>query len=359
MASTRFRAGLWVPPRRDGSLSVGMLSWRIGVASANLARSLPNPRQPRALVLRRRRLEFRVLRSRGLYSAVSSRRISLAGSLPLTRALHALAHDPFVLTRFAPARAGFTSPPKNRSSSASLIERVTDNYGPLPLAQALPSREDIVRYRAASFPLARALQPGVACGVAAARVTPARAGSTCRPGAPIRWAFALTLPAHLSVCALQDGPVPLARALRRRPRQCRVRGRVTPAGAGSTPTQSSSTGARSGHSRSRGLYLKREPMLASRIEALPLAQALRGGGREDRPHARVTPARAGSTSSGMAGVRSGPSHSRSRGLSRNMRCRSARAVGSLLLAQALRRGCCQPGLGPETTPAQRLPYPCV
>ena len=40
-----------------------------------------------------------------------------------------------------------------------------------------------------------------------------------------------------------------------------------------------------------------------------------------------------------------------------MRGRSARAVGSLLLAQALRRGCCQPGLGPETNPAQRGPYP--
>lgn len=44
MASTRFRAGLWVPFRRDGSLSAGMLGWRIGMASANLVRLLPNPR---------------------------------------------------------------------------------------------------------------------------------------------------------------------------------------------------------------------------------------------------------------------------------------------------------------------------
>jgi len=55
--------------------------------------------------------------------------------------------------------------------------------------------------------------------------------------------------------------------------------------------------------------------------------------------------------------RSTPRQCRSRGLSRNVRGCSARAVGAFLLAQALRRGCCQPGLGPEATPVQRGPYP--
>ncbi len=85
-----------------------------------------------------------------------------------------------------------------------------------------------------------------------------------------------------------------------------------------------------GHSRSRGLHLKCEPMLAARIEALPLARVLPCNVVHPPRDQKATPASAGWTSTTTSTTSARSSHSRSRGLCSNRHV-------PLQLARALRR----------------------
>lgn len=249
MASTRFRAGLWVPPRRDGSLSVGMLSWRIGMASANWARLLPNPRQPRALVLRRRRLEFRVPHSRRLYLKREPMLASRIESLPLARALRDGGREDRPHARVTPARAGSTA------------------------ATAVRTLLNPVHFRARALPAPRLR------GLAHRRVTPARAGSpgSCGAVRPGRSGHSRSrgLQLHLDSGDLAPVSYPFVRALQRGGHRPGQEVWVTPA--------------------RRRRYRNVGRVVPPDGASLPLARALLSAGVTGMAGGRVTPAHAGST----------------------------------------------------------------
>lgn len=240
------------------------------MASANWARLLPNPRQPRALVLRRRRLEFRVPRSRGLYLKREPMLASRIESLPLARALRDGGREDRPHARVTPARAGSTA------------------------AAAVRTLLNPVHFRARALPAPRLR------GLAHRRATPARAGSpgSCGAVRPGRSGHSRSrgLQLHLDSGDLAPVSYSCLRGL------CNAAVTVLDRKSGSLPLAVGATGMSGGsyarmarHSRSRGFYYRPESLVWLEGESHPLTQALPQRRSELGVYRRVTPACAGST----------------------------------------------------------------
>ncbi len=231
----------------------------------------------------------------GRISRHQRRRRGQGESAPLARAQQGRGASGRRGRRVSPARAGSTHKPHTWVSARSSQ----------PRSRGLNrTHSSVAASEAESAPLARA-QP--ACGKdphQCGRVNPARAGSTRVRYWPGLRATSQPRSRGLHPCSgtgllSSVGPLPLARAQLAiespEIRSCRV----IPARAGCTRSASCPCTASTSHSRSRGRYVSVWWAASSRRESAPLARAQpRTGHRRDR-HDRVSPARAGSTLSGL------------------------------------------------------------
>ena len=178
--------------------------------------------------------------------------MKISGSSPLARGLPPNMYNNPTEFRIIPARAGFTSPcrstgndrrdhPRSRGVYLSMYGFIIDAEGSSPLARGLPAPRD------RSWPWRR--------------IIPARAGFT-RPSCSIFHA-PRDHPRSRGVYGWEGegyygrgGSSPLARGLRKCPRQRCGRKRIIPARAGFTGPQCARTSQPTDHPRSRGVYLQ-------------------------------------------------------------------------------------------------------
>ena len=192
-------------------------------------------------------------RSRGVYIDQSIAIANDRGSSPLARGLLAAALGMSWRERIIPARAGFTrrgaragrSPgdhPRSRGVYSWATCGRTASPGSSPLARGLPAPRPRPRR--------------------GARIIPARAGFTNRPGGPCSWAWdhPRSRGVYRTVCA----------------RSAPARGRIIPARAGFTGDRSQRCGHHPDHPRSRGVYCGRTPPSSTSRGSSPLARGLLG-----------------------------------------------------------------------------------
>lgn len=173
-------------------------------------------------------------------------------------------------------------------------------HGSLPLARALQERAGLFGQGGSGHSCSRRLYGGgVASRASAPESTPAQRGP-----------YRLCLNTEDQEAEL----LPLARALQRPGQPVSERARVTPARAGSTCTHTGRRRPCPRHSRSRGLYPEDIDAAQALNVSVPLARAPRLPSRGRISAERVIPARAGSTRSHSSTATRSSGHSRSRGL---------------------------------------------
>ena len=267
-------------------------------------------------------------RSRGVYKSTVLNIVQQLGSSPLARGLlvEHLSSGPHV--GIIPARAGFTSRTRARTTSCS------DH----PRSRGVYDFRDLVGFReAGSSPLARGL-PGGRPLAAAPRSDHPRS----------RGVYALLKAGAYT----GNGSSPLARGLHGSVFPYPWPGRIIPARAGFTYRRMSLPFYRRDHPRSRGVYhltSKRENAVAG---SSPLARGLRAVEEDDGEQARIIPARAGFTLRRHAQGRHGPDHPRSRGVYAAQVGSVGLIVGSSPLARGLLLVLPEAGLGGGIIPAR-------
>ena len=209
-------------------------------------------------------------RSRGVYEAHHSRRLSRAGSSPLARGLRAPRDHAAGKRRIIPARAGFTPPPTGWRGPSWDHPRSRGVYDKVQTA---------LLYEQGSSPLARGLRIGRSRARTATRIIPARAGFTSPRGRMVFVAgdHPRSRGVYSEVLGCEDskyGSSPLARGLHPENLRGRVHRRIIPARAGFTDGASDRSPHLRDHPRSRGVYNPMRTVVAVILGSSPLARGL-------------------------------------------------------------------------------------
>ena len=230
---------------------------------------------------------------------------------PRSRGVYCLAHYFYpVLNRIIPARAGFTSVPRDLHGSGRDHPRSRGVY-----------RKSTGRGRRkyGSSPLARGLLARSPRARGANGIIPARAGFTfslpfgCCDRADHPRSRGVYVGAA-SVAGRVPGSSPLARGLRHRRARRRVADRIIPARAGFTLWPPPGLCAPRDHPRSRGVYPSSWTSWRGPSGSSPLARGLPGGHDLRPPRLGIIPARAGFTHCFAPRLVLARDHPRSRGV---------------------------------------------
>ena len=164
------------------------------------------------------------------------------------------------------------------------------------------SVEGGARRSAGSSPLARGLPRGDWIAAVAGGIIPARAGFTHLGRSMYRadWDHPRSRGVYAPRVRLSSalrGSSPLARGLRGQKRVQLDKGRIIPARAGFTPSNSASSLSTRDHPRSRGVYAGTSTLAPAVTGSSPLARGLPSKAAADKLASRIIPARAGFTMS--------------------------------------------------------------
>ena len=208
-----------------------------------------------------------------------------------------------------------------------------------------------------SSPLARGLQGGGAGRVGVPGIIPARAGFTWSSIAPGGGSgdhprSRGVYGAWPSITRASPGSSPLARGLPLRVERPHGAARIIPARAGFTPTGVSCSIRTWDHPRSRGVYSGDWVVTTPSGGSSPLARGLRSAGDGGDGVAGIIPARAGFTHGRRPGPRQTRDHPRSRGVYAGTTPAARRPRGSSPLARGLLRVDQVHDAGPGIIPAR-------
>ena len=291
-------------PRSRGVYTVAGPRAESGGGSSPLARGLPrwfHTSSPQAVDHPR---------SRGVYPDGTVSPLEMTGSSPLARGLPGIMTAMSARRGIIPARAGFTGLGPADGARAADHPR---SRGVYPCTGTSCGRP------AGSSPLARGLPRRRSPGRAVWRIIPARAGFTRSPRAPP--APPADHPRSRGVYATgsrsarrKRGSSPLARGLPAREEGPGERGRIIPARAGFTGSQSRAAARRPDHPRSRGVYTPRPRTMTTPSGSSPLARGLPTPPLIPPLRTRIIPARAGFTQADGPRPGAGGDHPRSRGV---------------------------------------------
>ncbi len=254
-------------------------------------------------------------RSRGEHGSSTGADNREVGSPPLARGARGASDDGADTRRITPARAGstrlpFRTRPRRPDHPRSRGEHTTRRPpAPWPEADHPRSRGEHMAARAdrvnggGSPPLARGAQRDPTIRFHVHRITPARAGSTqCPSGSPDSFPDHPRSRGEHGPQGLQhrgqQGSPPLARGAPPGFRHLVLVLRITPARAGSTPCRAGPWPPSSDHPRSRGEHIHMLARTSAPAGSPPLARGAPVDRGPDLVVFRITPARAGSTSTG-------------------------------------------------------------
>ena len=248
-------------------------------------------------------------RSRGENMGVQPERAAGLGSPPLARGKRVLPYRQRPVWGITPARAGKTRPSSTPRAAATDHPRSRGEN---------PSRFARGRTRTGSPPLARGKLPARSRDALRDRITPARAGKTCRAASTA--STGTDHPRSRGENSKewrryhQDrGSPPLARGKHASVPDTANSTRITPARAGKTSPRAVGRQACGDHPRSRGENVAHLVEPCQRVGSPPLARGKRQPPREEYLVLGITPARAGKTRSAAPGTATARDHPRSRG----------------------------------------------
>ena len=249
-------------------------------------------------------------RSRGVYTHPRPDRRNVTGSSPLARGLRLRGIHSRSEPRIIPARAGFTWGGWRGGRWRRDHPRSRGVYG---LEPGRKSRNT------GSSPLARGLHGHPRRGGRGLRIIPARAGFTCgrrpaRAGTPDHPRSRGVYLGGGCEHGRTEGSSPLARGLRWIPAGWSHARGIIPARAGFTVNRAAHRLARRDHPRSRGVYGRSERWRCAHLGSSPLARGLPVHFDSQNPGGGIIPARAGFTRRPVDGPAGRGDHPRSRGV---------------------------------------------